>query len=88
MHFISWKQIGKQTLVKKGKQIFIPEYLLYTPFNQSKKECIWVVVRSSCDYQDELITMPELVKELDKYRYFFWKYWYLFDTPTGKRVPC
>ena len=67
MHFISWKQIGKQTLVKKGKQIFIPENLLYTPFNQSKKECIWVVFHSSGYNQNELIQMPELVKELDKF---------------------
>ena len=61
-------KLEKQTLVKKGEQIFIPENVPHTPFNQSKKDCIWVVVHSSGDDQDELIPMPELVKELDKYK--------------------
>ena len=61
-------KLEKQTSVKKGEQIFIPENVPYTPFNQSKKECIWVVVHSSGDDQDELIPMPALVKELDKYK--------------------
>ena len=39
-----------------------------TPFNQSKNDCIWVVVHSSGDDQDELISLPELVKELDKHK--------------------
>ena len=61
-------KLEKQTLVKKGEQIFIPENVPHTPFNQSKKDCIWVVVHSSGDDQDELIPMTELVKELDKYK--------------------
>ena len=62
------EKLEKKTLVKKGKQIFIPENLPHAPFNQSDKECIWVVVHSSGDDQDELISMPDLVKELDKFK--------------------
>ncbi len=38
------KKLKKQTLAKQGEQIFIPENVPHTPFNQSDKECIWVVV--------------------------------------------
>ena len=65
---VDFGTLKNQTLVKKGEQIFIPENVPHTPFNQSKKECIWIVVHSSGDDQDELIPMPELVKELDKYK--------------------
>ena len=61
------EKLEKQTLVKQGEQIFIPENVPHAPFNQSDKECIWVVVHSSGDDQDELISMPDLVKELDKF---------------------
>ena len=46
---------------------FIPENVPHTPLIKVK-ECIWIVVHSSGDDQDELIPMPELVKELDKYK--------------------
>ena len=62
------EKLEKQTLVKQGEQIFIPENVPHAPFNQSDKECIWVVVHSSGDDQDELISMPDLVKELDKFK--------------------
>ena len=62
------EKLENHILVSKGEQIFIPENVPHTPFNQSKKDCIWVVVHSSGDDQDELIPMPELVKELDKYK--------------------
>ena len=62
------EKLEKQTLVKKGEQIFIPENVPHAPFNQSDKECIWVVVHSSGDDQDELISLPDLVKELDKFK--------------------
>lgn len=61
-------KLENQTLVKKGEQIFIPENVPHAPFNQSSAECIWVVVHSSGDDQDELVSMPELVKELDKHK--------------------
>ena len=61
-------KLENQTLVKKGEQIFIPENVPHAPFNQSNAECIWVVVHSSGDDQDELVSMPELVKELDKHK--------------------
>ena len=35
-----WNKLEKQKLVKKDEQIFIPENVPHTPFNQSKKECI------------------------------------------------
>ena len=61
-------KLENQTLVKKGEQIFIPENVPHAPFNQSTAECIWVVVHSSGDDQDELVSMPELTKELDKHK--------------------
>ena len=62
------EKLEHHILVRKGEQIFIPENVPHTPYNQSKNECIWVVVHSSGDDQDELISMPELTKELDKYK--------------------
>ena len=61
-------RLENQTLVRKGEQIFIPENVPHAPFNQSNAECIWIVVHSSGDDQDELVSMPELVKELDKHK--------------------
>lgn len=61
-------KLENKTLIKKGEQIFIPENIPHTPFNQSSAECIWVVVHSSGDDQDELIPMPELEKELEKHK--------------------
>ena len=61
-------KVENHILVKKGEQIFIPENIPHTPFNQSKNDCIWVVVHSSGDDQDELISMPELAKELEKHK--------------------
>ena len=40
----------------------------HNPFNQSENECVWVVVHSSGDDQDELFSMPELEPKLDKYK--------------------
>ena len=57
-----------QTLVRQGEQIFIPENVPHAPFNQSENDCIWVVVHSSGDDQDELISMPELSAELEKHK--------------------
>ena len=62
------EKLENQTLVKKGEQIFIPENVPHAPFNQSCNECIWVVVHSSGDDQDQLVSMPELTKELDKHK--------------------
>ena len=54
------ENLENETLVKKGEQIFIPGNVPHTPYNLSDKECIWIVVHSSGDDQDELIPMPEL----------------------------
>ena len=61
-------KLENQTLVKKGEQIFIPENVPHAPFNQSCASCTWLVVHSSGDDQDELVSMPELTKELEKYK--------------------
>ena len=53
-------KLENQTLVKKGEQIFIPENVPHAPFNQSNAECIWVVVHSSGDDQDELVRTTHL----------------------------
>ena len=71
-------ELEHQTLVRKGEQIFIPENVPHTPFNQSENECVWVVVHSSGDDQDELISMPELESKLDKYK------WTSSIQPTNK----
>ena len=60
--------LEQQTLVKQGEQIFIPENVPHAPFNQRQNDCIWVVVHSSGDDQDELISMPELSAELEKHK--------------------
>ena len=62
------ENLEQQTLVKQGEQIFIPENVPHAPFNQSQNDCIWVVVHSSGDDQDELISMPELSAELEKHK--------------------
>ena len=62
------EKLENKTFVKKGEQIFIPENVPHAPFNLSTAECIWVVVHSSGDDQDELVSMPELTKELDKHK--------------------
>ena len=62
------ENLEQQTLVKQGEQIFIPENVAHAPFNQSQKDCIWVVVHSSGDDQDELISMPELSAEIEKHK--------------------
>ena len=60
------ENLENETKVKKGEQIFIPGNVPHTPFNLSNKECIWIVVHSSGDDQDELIPMPELENVLSK----------------------
>jgi uncharacterized RmlC-like cupin family protein len=49
-----------QTLVKQGEQIFIPDDVPHAPCNLSDKKCVWIVVHSSGDDQDELIRTEEL----------------------------
>ena len=61
------QNLETQTLVKKGEQIFIPGNVPHSSYNLSKKECVWVVVHSSGDDQDELIAMPELEYILEEY---------------------
>ena len=69
MHPFHGDNLEHQILVRKGEQIFIPENVPHAPFsNQSENDCIWVVVHSSGDDQDELISMPELKAELEKHK--------------------
>ena len=49
-----------QTVVRQGEQIFIPEDVPHAPCNLSDKRCVWIVVHSSGDDQDELIRTEEL----------------------------
>ena len=49
-----------QTVVRQGEQIFIPEDVPHAPFNLSDKRCVWIVVHSSGDDQDELIRTENL----------------------------
>ena len=46
------KKLAKQTLVKQGEQIFIPDDVPHAPCNLSEEECVWIVVRSAGDDQD------------------------------------
>ena len=52
--------LENQTLVQKGEQIFIPGDVPHAPSNLSDKKCVWVVVHSSGDDQDELIRTTDL----------------------------
>ena len=61
------KQLENQTLVKQGEQIFIPDNVPHAPYNLSDKKCVWVVVHSSGDDQDELIRTEELDYVLESY---------------------
>ena len=47
------EQLENQTLIKQGEQIFIPDNVPHAPYNLSDKKCVWVVVHSSGDDQDE-----------------------------------
>ena len=49
-----------QTVVRQGEQIFIPDDVPHAPCNLSDKKCVWIVVHSSGDDQDELIRTEEL----------------------------
>ena len=49
-----------QTVVRQGEQIFIPEDVPHAPCNLSDKRCVWIVVQSSGDDQDELIRTENL----------------------------
>ena len=62
------KEIETIAYLLEGEQIFIPENVPHAPFNQSQNDCIWVVVHSSGDDQDELISMPELSAEIEKHK--------------------
>ena len=53
-------QLENKTLIKKGEQIFIPENVPHAPCNLSNEKCVWIVVHSSGDDQDELIRTTEL----------------------------
>ena len=52
--------LENQTLIQKGEQIFIPDDVPHAPCNLSDKKCVWVVVHSSGDDQDELIRTTDL----------------------------
>ena len=54
------EQLENQTLIKQGEQIFIPDNVPHAPYNLSDKKCVWVVVHSSGDDQDELVRTTEL----------------------------
>ena len=59
--------LENQTLIKQGEQIFIPDNVPHAPYNLSDKKCVWVVVHSSGDDQDELIRTEELDYVLESY---------------------
>ena len=60
------KELEIRAYSLEGEQIFIAENVPNTPVNLSDKECVWIVVHSSGDDQDELIPMPELENVLSK----------------------
>ena len=60
-------QLENQTLIKQGEQIFIPDSVPHAPYNLGCDPCIWIVVHSSGDDQDELIRTTELDYVLENY---------------------
>ena len=61
------EKLENQTLIKQGEQIFIPDNVPHAPYNLSDKKCVWVVVHSSGDDQDELIRTTHLDYVLDNF---------------------
>ena len=59
-HLLLLQYDKNQTLIKQGEQIFIPDNVPHAPYNLSDKKCVWVVVHSSGDDQDELVRTTEL----------------------------
>ena len=62
------EQLENQTLIKQGEQIFIPDNVPHAPYNLSDKKCLWVVVHSSGDDQDELVRTTHLDYILENFR--------------------
>ena len=54
------QKLESQTLVKQGEQIFVPDDVPHAPCNLSMEECVWIVVHSSGDDQDDLIRTEDL----------------------------
>ena len=54
------ERLESQTVVKQGEQIFIPDDVPHAPCNLSEEECVWIVVHSSGDDQDDLIRTEDL----------------------------
>ena len=61
------KQLENQTLIRQGEQIFIPDNVPHAPYNLSDRKCVWIVVHSSGDDQDELIRTEALDYVLESY---------------------
>ena len=61
------QQLEKQTLIKKGEQIFIPDNVPHAPYNLSDEKCVWIVVHSSGDDQDELVRTANLDYVLEEF---------------------
>ena len=61
------EKLENQTLIKQGEQILFQIMFLHAPYNLSDKKCVWVVVHSSGDDQDELIRTTHLDYVLDNF---------------------
>jgi len=61
------EQLENQTLIRQGEQIFIPDNVPHAPYNLSSEKCVWIVVHSSGDDQDELIRTAELDYVLEEF---------------------
>ena len=59
------EKLESQTSVKQGEQIFIPDDVPHAPCNLSEEECVWIVVHSSGDDQDDLIRAEDLDYNLE-----------------------
>ena len=61
------QQLENQTLIKKGEQIFIPDNVPHAPYNIGDEKCVWIVIHSSGDDQDELIRRADLDYVLEEF---------------------
>lgn len=54
------EQLQHKLAVRAGEQAFMPRDVIHAPVNDSGAPCVWIVVHSSGDDQDDIVMTPEL----------------------------
>jgi uncharacterized RmlC-like cupin family protein len=53
-------ELESRVVAQIGDQVYLPEDVPHSPYNQSTKPCKWLVVHSSGSDQDGIVLLPEL----------------------------